>query len=129
MAEAMLGRGDRAYEYYRQVMPPIISEKVGPDVYLNEPYMFSSHVITDPDSRKGMATLSWLTGTVNWMYIVATQFILGIRPTLKGLMIQPCIPSTWTGFHAIRQYRGATYDIRVKTSQGCAEVRSGMLRV
>lgn len=113
MAEAMLGRGDRAYEYYRQLLPPVISKNAGPDIYLNEPYMYSSHIVTEPDLRKGMANLSWLTGAVNWMYIVGTQHILGIRPTLNGLKVNPCVPSSWKDFSVTRLFRGATYKIRV----------------
>lgn len=113
MAEAMLGRGDLAYEYYRKIAPPIISEGVGPNVYLNEPYMYSSHIVAEPDMRHGMANLSWLTGAVNWMYIVATQYILGIRPTLNGLSVKPCIPSSWKGFKAKRQFRGTVYEIEI----------------
>lgn len=113
MAEAIMGRADRAYEYYRQLLPPVISRNIGPDVYLNEPYIFSSHIIADPDPRRGIANLSWLTGAVNWMYIVATQHILGIRPTLKGLRISPCIPSAWKGFWVKRKFRGILYNIEV----------------
>jgi cellobiose phosphorylase len=113
MAEAVLGRGDRAWEYYRKVAPPVLSEAAGPDVYLNEPYMYSSHIVADPDPRRGMANLSWLTGSVNWMYIVATQHLLGIRPTLAGLRVDPCLPPDGKGFRVTRRFRGATYRIEV----------------
>ncbi len=113
MAEAMLGRGDLAYEYYRKIAPPIIAENIGHDVYLNEPYMYSSHIIAEPDLRRGMGNLSWLTGSVNWMYIAATQYILGIRPVLDGLNISPCIPSYWKGFKATREFRQTIYQIEV----------------
>ena len=35
------------------------------------------------------------------------------RPTLNGLSVDPCLPSDMEGFTATRQYRGATYDIKV----------------
>lgn len=114
MAETMLGRGDAAYGYYRKIAPPVVSETAGPDVYLNEPYMYSSHIIAEPDLRRGMGNLSWLTGTVNWMYIVATQHILGIRPTLKGLSVCPCVPSDWKNFKVTRRYRGSLYRIEAE---------------
>ncbi|MFQ9395376.1 MAG: hypothetical protein ACLR2E_16620 [Lachnospiraceae bacterium] len=34
-------------------------------------------------------------------------------PTLNGLSVDPCLPSDMEGFTATRQYRGATYDIKV----------------
>ncbi|MDD5708202.1 MAG: hypothetical protein PHR35_19965 [Kiritimatiellae bacterium] len=118
MAECMLGRGDRAWEYYRKLSPPVISRHVGPDRYLNEPYMYSSHIVADPDPRRGMANLSWLTGTVNWMYIVATQHILGVRPTPAGLRVAPCLPRAIEHVKVHRRFRGATYDIAIEHCGG-----------
>jgi cellobiose phosphorylase len=39
--------------------------------------------------------------------------MLGIRPTLAGLRICPCIPREWKGFRVLRRFRGATHDIEV----------------
>jgi cellobiose phosphorylase len=50
-----------------------------------------------------------------------TQWILGIRPEYEGLRIDPCIPSSWDGFEAVRWYRGCRYFIhaeRVGTGNG-----------
>lgn len=113
MAETMLGRGDQAYEYYRQTMPNVAAETRGEDVYVNEPYAFSSTSLIDPDTRPGEADMAWFTGTVTWMYLVATQYILGIRPVLDGLLIDPCIPSKWDGFTVNRIYRGVLHKITV----------------
>jgi len=113
MGEAMIDRGERAYEYYRQLLPPVISGHADPDVYKNEPYMFCSHIVTEPDARKGMGNLTWLTGSVNWMYIVATQHILGIRPTLNGLSVKPAIPAEWKKCRITRIFRGCTYNIEI----------------
>ena len=49
-------------------------------------------------------------------YIVdhsAVQYILGVRPELEGLRIEPCIPSSWPGFEMQREFRGKTVNIRV----------------
>ena len=61
----------------------------------------------------GEAKNSWLTGTAAWNFVAVTQWILGIRPTLDGLQIQPVLPTSWDGYRATRRYRGATYHIRV----------------
>jgi cellobiose phosphorylase len=47
------------------------------------------------------------------MYIVATQHLLGIRPTLAGLRVDPCLPPDGKGFRVTRRFRGATYRIEV----------------
>ena len=61
-----------------------------------------------------MGRNAWLSGTSTWTYQAATQFILGIRASFNGLVVDPCIPSAWAGFEATRKFRGATYQITVK---------------
>ena len=53
--------------------------------------------------RPGNTRTSWLTGAAAWSYWSATQSILGLRPEVDGLRIDPCIPSAWPGFKATRQ--------------------------
>ncbi|MHB9026083.1 MAG: GH36-type glycosyl hydrolase domain-containing protein [Armatimonadota bacterium] len=126
MAEALLGRGDRAWEYYSQILPVNMSGK-DPERYQNEPYAFSSWVYGPDHERYGAGQLSWLTGGVAWMYVVGWEYILGIRPTLTGLQISPCIPSTWPGFTAQRVWRGTRYDITVENPQGLCRGRIELL--
>ena len=54
-----------------------------------------------------------MTGTAAWMDVVSTQYLLGIRPTLKGLLIDPSVPSAWDGFKVEREYRGHKLYIKV----------------
>ena len=68
--------------------------------------------------RPGEAKNSWLTGTAAWNYYAITQYILGIRPTYNGLMVNPCISPEWKEFSVTRQFRGATYLIEVKNPNG-----------
>jgi cellobiose phosphorylase len=64
----------------------------------------------------GEAKNSWLTGSASWNYVAVTQWILGIRPTYDGLEIKPVVPSGWTGFEVIRNFRGARYVIKASRS-------------
>jgi cellobiose phosphorylase len=62
---------------------------------------------------------------VPWAYFSATQYILGIRPELNGLRLDPCIPAAWPGFTATRQFRGKTIEIEVQNPNGiCRGVKS-----
>ena len=45
---------------------------------------------------------------------IATQYLLGIRPTPTGLLIDPCIPADWTGYNVTRRFRGCRLDISVQ---------------
>jgi len=122
MAEAMLGRGDRAYAYHRAHMPAAQNDIA--DVRQIEPYVHcqSTH---GPDSpRHGASRIPWLTGTATWAYVAGTQYVLGVRPEVEGLRIDPCIPPAWEGFTVRRVFRGATYEITVRNPDGvCKGVR------
>jgi cellobiose phosphorylase len=112
LANLILGEGNRAYEYYRKTLPPVQAHD--PDVYKMEPYVYSEYVTSDDHPTFGQASHSWLTGSGVWMFRDALDYILGVRPTYDGLIIDPCIPDTWGGFRVARKFRGATYRIEVK---------------
>ena len=61
---------------------------------------------------------SWLTGTAAWTFLSISQAILGLKPTLDGLMVDPCLPAEMKGFEVTRRYRGAVYHITVKNPDG-----------
>lgn len=114
MAETILGRADRAMKYYRQLIPENIIQRVGLSRYGREPYVYASS-LTGPDSAGfGKGGISWLTGTAGWMYVAATQYLLGIKPTLDGrLDIQPCLPTDIGPIHIRRRYRSKTHTFTI----------------
>jgi cellobiose phosphorylase len=111
IAETMAGNGDRAHEYYTRINPSA-REPIS-EVHRCEPYVYPQMIAGKDAPTHGEAKNSWLTGTAAWAFCAATQYILGIRPTLRGLQIAPVIPAGWPGFQAVRKYRGATYRISV----------------
>jgi cellobiose phosphorylase len=126
IAECILGRGDRAYKYYRQLIPSVAMRKAGAWRYKAEPYVYSSNLFGPESDKFGLANVSWLTGTAAWMYIAATQYIIGVRAAWDGLEIDPCIPSEWKGFKVEREFRGCRYFIEITNESG---VCKGVKRV
>src|SRR3972149_72241 len=112
IAETIMGNGERAYEYYRQINPAAKNDRI--DEFECEPYVYAQNILSDEHPQFGLGRNSWLTGTASWMYQAGTGFILGIRPDYKGLIIDPCIPKKWDGFKVTRKYKNAIYDIEVK---------------
>jgi cellobiose phosphorylase len=112
IAETRLGNGDRAHDYYLRINPSAREELS--DVHRCEPYVYAQMIAGRDAPAHGEAKNSWLSGTAAWNYVAITQWILGIRPTLEGLMVQPVIPAAWDGFEAERQYRGVCYRIQVR---------------
>jgi cellobiose phosphorylase len=115
MAECMLGHGDRAHAYYRAFMPAAYNDRA--EVRQIEPYVQGQCTYSPSSPRAGNARTSWLTGTAAWAYHSATHYILGLRPEVDGLRIDPCIPSAWDGFKARRRFRGATIEIEVQNPE------------
>lgn len=111
IAEAVVGAGDNAYDYYMRINPSA-REHIS-ELHRCEPYVYAQMIAGKDAATHGEAKNSWLTGTAAWNYAAITQWILGIRPTLNGLEIAPVVPITWQEFRATRQYRGATYNIHV----------------
>ncbi len=112
IAETLAGNGERAYHYYAQTNPAAKNDRI--DEYECEPYVYAQNILGDEHRQFGLARNSWLSGTASWMYQAATQYILGVRPTYAGLMIDPCIPAAWDGFRVWRQFRRARYDIIIE---------------
>ena len=112
IAEARLGHGDRAHDYYLRINPSA-REHIG-EVHRCEPYVYPQMIAGRDAPTYGEAKNSWLTGTAAWNYYAITQWILGIRPSYDGLEIAPAIPANWSGFRAMRKFRGATYHITVR---------------
>jgi len=104
IAETLAGNGDRAYQYYRQVLPPTRNEIA--DKYEVEPYVYCQNILGKEHPQFGLGRNSWLTGTAAWMYRASVYYILGIRPGYDGLVIDPVVPSHWEGFRVKRRFRG-----------------------
>ncbi len=124
-AEAFVGHGDRAFEYYSKIAPAY-NEDIS-EIHKTEPYVYAQ-MIAGKDALPehfGQAKNSWLTGTAAWNFVAVSQYILGIIPDYQGLKIDPCIPEGWDGFKASRLFRGARYNITVKNPDNvCKGVKS-----
>jgi cellobiose phosphorylase len=112
IAETLVGNGDRAFQYYQQINPAAKNEVM--EEYELEPYVYAQNILGDEHPQFGLGRNSWLSGTASWCYQAATKHILGVRPTYKGLEIDPCIPKSWDGFEVTRVLRGTTYKVKVK---------------
>ena len=116
IAECKLGRGDRAMKFYNSLLPYNQNDLI--EVREAEPYSYCQFVMGMDHTAFGRARHPWLTGSGGWNYTAVTRWILGVRLTFNGLVIDPCVPSDWKGFEVRRQWRGATYNIAVENPDG-----------
>ncbi len=112
IAHAKLKRAEAAFRSFSKINPIVRGAK--PDEYIAEPYITPGN-IDGPDSRfYGRGGWTWYTGSAVWLFKAGTEWILGIRATREGLLVDPCIPKKWKGFSMKRIFRGTTYNIIVK---------------
>jgi cellobiose phosphorylase len=121
IAETRIGRGDRAFDYYKRITPAYLEEIS--EIHRTEPYVYSQMVAGRDAVREGEAKNSWLTGTAAWNYVAIAHHILGIRPEFEGLRVSPCIGPEIPSFTVTRKCRGAVYRIRVTNTRTNDEPR------
>jgi cellobiose phosphorylase len=120
IAAAMLGWSDQAFEYYQQLLP---FRRLDADHYAVEPYVYCGNICGPEHPQFGRGRNAWLSGTASWMYVAATQYILGIRPSYRGLQITPVVPKNWDSFSVIRMYRQVKYELFYRRVGPGAQVR------
>ncbi len=112
IAETVIGRGDRAFAYWRK-LAPAFREEIS-EVHRLEPYAYAQMIAGRDAPHHGEAKNSWLTGAAAWNYVAITQHILGVRPELGGLRVQPCLPNELAEVAITRKCRGAEYRIAIR---------------
>ena len=121
IAETVIGRGERAFEYYKKIAPAYIEDIS--EIHRTEPYVYSQMIAGKDAPRAGEAKNSWLTGTAAWNFVAISQHLLGVRPEWDGLFVKPCIGKGVPEFTITRKCRGATYRIHVKSLGGTGNVK------
>ncbi len=116
IGEAIIGRGERAWDYYKKICPAYLEDIS--QLHKTEPYVYSQMIAGKDAARPGEAKNSWLTGTAAWNYYAITRYILGVRPEYEGLVVDPCIPADWKGFEVTRKLRDTTFKIKVSNPSG-----------
>ena len=115
IGETVASRGNDAWELYQKISPVFIKDQT---LHKVEPYVNCQMVAGKDAARPGEGKNSWLTGTAAWMWLTASQYILGIKPTYDGLLIDPCVPSSASEYTVKRKFRGGEYLITVKNPDG-----------
>ena len=117
IGEAVDGRGDDAWNHYKKILPSYVEEKYQ-TLHKVEPYVNCQMVAGKDSARPGEGKNSWLTGTASWMWYTISEYILGIKPSYDGLLIDPCLPSTAKTYEVNRKFRGGEFHITVNNPEG-----------
>lgn len=116
LAEALLGHGNRAYEYYCENSPAMQNDRA--EIRGIEPYAYGQFTESKVSPEYGTSHVHWLTGTASTMMVGSVEGLLGIRPDLGGIRIAPSIPSEWRNLEINKTFRGSRLHIVVKNPEG-----------
>lgn len=109
-AYSLLKKNDLAFTAYKNLSP--VYNGMYPDEYVAEPYVTPGNIDGPESPNYGMGGWTWYTGSASWYQKVIVDWILGVRATKDGLLIDPCIPDDWKEFSVKRLFRGTMYFIR-----------------
>lgn len=112
LAETLVGNGDRAFQYFKECNPAEMNDKA--EIRKMEPYVHGQFIESKESPFEGRAHVHWLTGTASTVMVACVEGILGMKPNLDGLMVDPCIPSEWNEFSIYKNFRGKKLNISVK---------------
>ncbi len=124
LAEALLGHGSRAFQIFGESSPASFNNKA--DLRVIEPYVHGQFIEGSESPFAGRGHVHWLTGTASTVMVGCVEGILGLRPTLDGLVVSPAIPKEWPGFTMRKVFRGKTLRITVDNT---AHRESGVTRL
>ena len=118
IAEAMLGFGDKAVEFFRMINP-IEHSKTKDSVmkYKVEPYIIPADVYGQ-GNLAGRGGWTWYTGSSSWMYVAGIKYILGLNIENGYLWMNPVISSSWKEFSIKYKCGKSVYNIRVLNRSG-----------
>ena len=116
LAEALMGHGNRAFEYFNESSPASMNDKA--EIRKLEPYCHGQFTESTDSPFEGRAHVHWLTGTASTVMVGCVEGILGLRPDFEGLCINPAISSDWKEFTMDKDFRGKKLHITVKNPNG-----------
>ncbi|MHB9294979.1 N,N'-diacetylchitobiose phosphorylase [Pillotina sp. SPG140] len=111
LAEALLGHGERAFNYYQASCPAAQNDKA--EIRVMEPYVYGQFTESTESPFAGRTHVPWLTGTAATVMVACVEGILGIRPDINGLMLKPAIPAAWKQVTIEKTFRGKKLHINI----------------
>lgn len=116
LAFIMINKIDIAKEIIFRILP--INKYKEIDLYEIEPYVMPSSVEGDYSKNFGRGNWSFNTGSSVWFHRIITNFIIGVRGTLNGLLIDPKLFSTWKNVFICKKYRNSKFNIEIENNNG-----------
>lgn len=119
-----VGEADRAWSVLRAMIPGPSREDVLQrgqlPVYLPNYYRGAWREFP---RTAGRSSQLFNTGTVAWVYRCVLESLFGLRGEGDALVVAPQLPSHWQWARAVREFRGARFEVEYRRDVACTEVR------
>ena len=107
-AEGIMKRPEKVAQTLKKILP--WNREYAPTC--GEPYiLYNFYYGPESGYRYGTPGQSWRTATTQWVTKALIHFVFGLKPTLDGLRVEPCLPPDWKECGIAKKFRGVTYDI------------------
>lgn len=114
-AEAMLGRADKVEMTMKKILP---WDHTYAMTY-GEPYiLYNFYHGPETEYREGTPGQSFRTASTAWFVKSMINFVFGLKPTLDGLELKPCLPPSWKKCSIDKEFRNAHYHISFEQTDG-----------
>lgn len=111
-SQAVCGDGNGLYETLWRTLPT--NPENPPERNLQIPVYLANYYYGLRDSVNfGRSSQHYGTGTVAWMLILLIEEMLGVKATVDGIMLHPCLPEAWKEASCKKKYKKAVYHITI----------------
>ena len=119
IADCILDRKDAVQMTLEKLLPWNHKHAVS----YGEPYiLYNFYHETETGYRAGTPGQSWRTATHSIFVRALINFIFGLKPSVEGLQINPCLPPEWKKCSIEKQFRNCTYYISFYQNSGKNEI-------
>ena len=125
MAQAALGDGERAWQYFRMISPAhrVAGSDQAQRRYGIEPYVLPGDTYSAAPYA-GRGGWSWYSGSAAWLYRAALESIVGLRLRRRGtrlhLCLRPCLPAAWPWVELSLKLDGRELHLRLQRAGSAA---------
>ena len=125
-AQACMGDGEGLYETLWRTLPT--NPENPPEKNLQVPIYLANYYYGLRDSANfGRSSRHYGTGTVAWMLMLLMEELLGVKATVDGISLHPCLPKEWTYVTCVRSYKKAKYCFVMKRGEESSVFVDGVL--
>ncbi len=111
-ADAVIEDGNALYGVISRTLPT--NPENPPEINLQLPLFVSNYYYGLRDSAHfGRSSGHYGTGTGAWLLMAAVEELLGVKATVHGIEMKPCLPDEWREASCERTFREARYKIKI----------------